>query len=348
MTAKTALVAGGTGIIGRRIVEHLIGAGGWNVIGLARRPRNTPKMRWIAVDLHDPADCKHKLGTLNDVTHIFYAARYDHLDGAIDSVEINATMFSNLIVLLDSIAKLRHVHAVHGSKYYGQHLGPLPLPLTEESPRAKSRNFYYEQEDFLRTQSRGKAWSYTTSRPNVLCDAAIDYPRSIGLVIAVYAMIQRELGLALSFPGTTGGFQKKIPFTDTRMLARCIDWMVREPRCANQAFNVVNGDCRCWADLWPRFASNFGIPAGGPSDFILAEYLSDKGTVWDRIVERQNLCAARLETIAMWQYGDRMFRQPWDFDSSIAKTRAYGFDEALDSSDMFAQHFAEYQATKMP
>ncbi len=344
MTAKTALVAGGTGIIGRRIVEHLLGVGDWNVIGLARRPRSTPHMRWIAVDLNDLADCKRKLGALHEVTHIFYAARHDHLDGAIDSVEINAAMFSNLITVLEPITKLQHVHAVHGSKYYGQHLGPLPLPLTEESPRAKSRNFYYEQEDFLRAQSRGKAWSYTTSRPNVLCDAAIDYPRSIGLVIAVYAMIQRELGLVLDFSGTAGGLQAKLPFTDTRMLARCIVWMTQEPRCAYQAFNVVNGDCRCWAELWPRFASNFGIQAGGPSDFMLAEYLADKGAVWDRIVERQGLLVAKLDTIALWQYGDRMFRQQWDFDSSMAKTRAYGFGETLDSGDMFVRHFAEYQA----
>ena len=33
---------------------------------------------------------------------------------------------------------------------YGNELGPVPIPLTEEAPRAKNRNFYFEQEDFLR------------------------------------------------------------------------------------------------------------------------------------------------------------------------------------------------------
>ena len=65
VNAKTALIAGASGLIGRRIAEHLLAAGGWNVIGLARHPRDAQNnMRWIAVDLNDPADCKLKLGAL--------------------------------------------------------------------------------------------------------------------------------------------------------------------------------------------------------------------------------------------------------------------------------------------
>jgi len=97
VVAKTALVAGASGLIGRRIVEHLLAAGGWNVIGLARSQRNSPGMRWIAVDLNDSADCVRKLGTLTEVTHIFYAARYDHPEGVPESVEINAAMLENVV-----------------------------------------------------------------------------------------------------------------------------------------------------------------------------------------------------------------------------------------------------------
>lgn len=343
MTARTALVAGASGLVGRRIVAQLVAAGGWNVIALARRPPRTGDVRWIAVDLNDAADCRHRLGGLREVTHVFYAARYDHPEGVPESVEINAAMLENLVTALEPAANLQHVHAVHGSKYYGHQLGPVPVPLTEETPRAANRNFYFEQEDFLRAQSRGKAWTFTTSRPHSFCDPAIDQPRSLGLVIAAYAMVQRELGRALDFPGTETGFRVRTQFTDLGLLARCVLWMAQEPRCANQAFNVVNGDSPCWAGLWPRFAARFGMQAGAPRNVKLADYMADKGAVWDSVVRRHGLRPTRLDTLALWAYGDYAFRPEWDIQSSMAKARALGFRETVDSGAMFERLFAHYR-----
>ena len=36
MTKKIAVIAGASGLIGRRIADQLLTDGGWNVIGLAR------------------------------------------------------------------------------------------------------------------------------------------------------------------------------------------------------------------------------------------------------------------------------------------------------------------------
>ena len=116
MTTKTAVIAGASGLIGRRIAEQLLAQGGWNVVGLARRPPASREMRWIRVDLNNADDCRGKLASLTNATHIFYAARYDHPEGMPESVEINAAMLKNLVSVLESIAKLQHVHAVHGSK----------------------------------------------------------------------------------------------------------------------------------------------------------------------------------------------------------------------------------------
>ena len=300
------------------------------MIGLSRRPRDVQNARWIAVDLNDPADCQRKLGALHDVTHIFYAARHDHPEGEIESVEINAAMFRNVLTVLEPIAKLQHVHAVHGAKYYGHHVSKLPLPVTEDTPRWNNRNFYFEQEDFLRAQNRGKAWTYSTSRPHSFCDPAIDYARSAGLVIAVYAAVQRELGLALDFPGTATGFQVHTQFTDTRLLARCIAWMAEEPRCATQAFNVVNGDKPRWADLWPGFATYFGMQAGGPCNFKRSITWptravwerSSKNTACVRRSSRPSPCG-RTAITCSGRSGTSSRR--W------TKARALGFSEALDS-----------------
>ncbi|MEO7729203.1 MAG: SDR family oxidoreductase [Burkholderiales bacterium] len=347
MPAKTALIAGASGLIGRRIAEHLIATGGWDVIGLARSARTSAGMRWIAVDLNDPADCARKLGELNEVTHVFYAARYDHPEGVPESVEINTAMLVNLVRAVESVAQLEHVHAVHGSKYYGTQLGPVPVPLTEDSARANNRNFYFEQEDFLRAQSRGKRWSYSTSRPHSFCDPAVDYARSASLVIAVYAAVQRELGLALDFPGTPASFEVRTEFTDTALLARCIAWMAQEPRCANQSFHVINGDYPRWADLWPGIAQIFGMPAGAPGNVKLAAYMADKGGVWDGIVKKHGLKPTKLAAIALWPYGDYLLRPEWEIHSSMNKARAAGFSEALDSGEMFAGHFAHYRTEKI-
>ena len=347
MAAKTALVAGASGLIGRRLVEHLLTADGWNVIGLARSPRESAGMRWIAVDLSDTADCTRKLGALADVTHVFYAARYDHPEGVPESVEINTAMLVNLVAAVEPAGKLDHVHAVHGSKYYGHQLGPVPVPMTEDTPRAKNRNFYFEQEDFLRVRSRGKRWTYSTSRPHSFCDPAIDYARSAGLLIAVYAAVQRELGLPLDFPGTAAGFHVHTQFTDTALLARCVAWMANEPRCANEGFNVVNGDNPRWSDLWPRFAAEFGMRAGEPINVKMADYMADKSAAWAGAIKKHGLHPTQLETIALWPYGDYLFRPEWDIRSSMDKARALGFGEALDSGAMFSQHFGQYRAAKV-
>jgi nucleoside-diphosphate-sugar epimerase len=347
MALNTALIAGASGLIGRRIAEHLLATGNWDVIGVARRPPHTPGIRWIGVDLADLEDTRRKLAGLEGVTHVFHAARFDHPEGSPESVEINAAMLANLVTVLEQAAPLTHVHAVHGSKYYGHQLGPVPTPMHEESPRARGQNFYFQQEDFLRSRSRHGKWTYSTSRPHAFCDPAIDHPRSIGLVIAVYAAIQRELGLPLDFPGSDAAFHARTQFTDLALLARAAAWMATEPRCANQAFNVVNGDHPRWSELWPRFASWFDLPPGVPHKPGLAQSMLDKGPVWDRIVAKHGLRETSLDSLVLWPYGDYQLRPEWDAVSSMAKARSFGFHDSIDSLEMFVRQFENYRAWRI-
>lgn len=344
---KTAVVAGASGFIGRRIAEQLI-EDGWQVIGLARTPpADTPGLRWIAVDLADLANCRRALCELDGVTHVFHAARYDHpVEGQAEAVDTNGAMLENLVNVLESDA-LEHVHAVHGTKYYGHQLGPVPVPLTEDMPRAKNMNYYFVQEDFLRSRATRSKWTYSTSRPHAFLDDAIDHARSIGLVIAVYAEIQRELGLPFDYPGSPAGYDTLTQFTDLRLLARAICWMATEPRAANQSFNVVNGDTPRWSALWPRFAAWFGLEPGAPRKIILEQYMADKGPVWDRIVAKHGLRRTRLDTLVVWPYGNYQLRPEWDVVSSMAKARSLGFEERLDSGDTLIRQFEHYRDQKI-
>jgi nucleoside-diphosphate-sugar epimerase len=341
---KTAVVAGASGFIGRRIAERLIDSG-WIVYGLARTPpERAEHIRWIAIDLANAADCRSRLGGLDGVTHILYAARYDHpVEGQPEDVATNASMLENLVNAVESDA-LEHVHAVHGTKYYGHQLGAVPVPLTEDdTPRAKGTNYYFAQEDFLRARAATSNWSYSTSRPHSFLDEALDHSRSLGLVISVYAAIQRELGLAFDFPGSPAGYDSQTQFTDLRLLANAIHWIAGEPRAANQSFNVVNGDTPRWSALWPRFASWLGVDQGKPRKMSLAQYMADKGPVWDRIVAKHGLRETRLDSLVLWSYGDYQFRPEWDVVSSMAKARLLGFEERVDSGDTIVKQFEHYR-----
>lgn len=75
---KTALVVGAGGVIGRNLIEHLITLPEWDIIGVSRRGgENTKRIRYISADLLDTLDVRQKLGSLSEVTHIFYAAYQD-------------------------------------------------------------------------------------------------------------------------------------------------------------------------------------------------------------------------------------------------------------------------------
>lgn len=343
-----ALVAGATGIVGRRIAERLH-AKGWDVTGLSRRlPSRELPYRMVTVDLTDRADCGSKLAPLSDVTHVFYAARYDHPEGVPESVETNAAMLENLVAAVEPTARgLRHVNLVHGTKYYGHMRGPLELPLTEETPRAPGPNFYFVQEDFVRERSRGKRWAYSTVRPHTFCDAEAGEPRNAALLIALHATLSRELAIPFVFPGTEAAFQSRTQFTLVPMLARAAEWMGTEPFCANQSYNITNGDCPRWSELWPRFAAYFGVAPGGPANLKLADTVAAREKIWHDLVERFDLERVALADRVLWRYADYLFAPEWDIISSVSKARRDGFGESIDSAGMFIDLFDRFRLDKI-
>ena len=349
MAERHALVAGATGLVGRRVAARLFERG-WRVTGLCRRPpAQAVPYPVIAVDLTDPADCRAKLAAAVSATHVFYAARYDHPEGERESVDVNAAMLENLIDAVEPVAGgLRHVNIVHGTKYYGHMLGPLPgLPLTEAMPRAGVPNFYFAHEDFIRARSRGKAWTYSTSRPHTFCDSSTAEPRNAALLIAVHASLARELGSPLIYPGSEQSFHARTQFTHVPMLARAIEWMATTPACANQSYNIVNGDAPRWSELWPKLAGWFGVRTGGPTPVRLANHVAEQDPVWQALVRRHGLEPGALASRVLWPYADYLFAPEWDIISSASKARADGFGETVDSARMFLDLFEGFRREKI-
>jgi nucleoside-diphosphate-sugar epimerase len=148
-----AVVVGALGVIGRYIVEKLVEAPDWRVVGLSRRKTtDRPRYRHIAVDLLDPEDTKRKLAELTDVTHVFYAAFQATSGSAANFASKtgpNREILVNAVTAIDRAAPhLKRVVLVTGTKYYGVHLGPLKTPMRETDPRHMPPNYYFDQIDW--------------------------------------------------------------------------------------------------------------------------------------------------------------------------------------------------------
>jgi hypothetical protein len=71
---RQVLVAGGFGVAGRGILNAVARTADFKAVALSRCAEAPGTARHIAVDLTDRADAEAKLGGLNGITHIFFAA----------------------------------------------------------------------------------------------------------------------------------------------------------------------------------------------------------------------------------------------------------------------------------
>jgi nucleoside-diphosphate-sugar epimerase len=340
-----ALVAGASGVVGRRLAEYLATRPDWSVIGASRRkPEGDIAFDTVSVDLTNANDCREKFAALSGITHILYAGRYTHTE-APEPIDINTAMLVNLIdAVVPRNSGLKHVHMVQGSKWYGSTLGPYKTPARESDPRVPGNvTFYYAQQDALEARQSAAGWTWSSSRPHAICDRSIGIARSLAMVIAVYAAILKEEGLPLSFPGTRANFSALYQCTDALLLAKAIAWMSTEPRCGNQAFNIINGDYIRWKNLWPVFAEYFGMQPGPVDTMRLADVMPGKKAVWERIVRKHNLAPTPYEQTVLWSYGDFVFEPGYDIMSDTTKARQFGFHEAVDTQQMFIDLFDYYR-----
>lgn len=348
MALRTAIVAGATGVAGRNLLAHLIAQRGWDVIAVSRRlPDVAGDYRHIPTDLLDPQDCAAKLGAPFGVTHVFFAAYVEGRDPA-SSVAPNVAMLANLLDVIEPASPaLAHIHLMEGTKWYGSHLGPFKTPAREDDARRPGPNFYYDQQDLLVTRQRGKRWTWSAARPHAICGFATGNPMNLVMVLAVYATLARELGLPFHHPGTAANYHALYQVTDSALLARASVWMASDPACANEAFNITNGDLFRWEAMWPRIARYFGLTPVGSHPLNLNEAMADKGPAWAHIVAKYGLREIPYERIVSWRYGDFAFGSGYDIISSTIKAKLHGFHDVVDSEAMFFRLFGELRGNRI-
>lgn len=347
MITKKALVVGASGGIGQNLIQYLLEQKDWEIAGLSRsQPRLENEAQFIAVDLLNRDDVVTKLEELTDITHIFYTAFYGGPTFS-GPVAENLAMLTNVVEVIEPVApQLERIVLIQGGKVYGRQLGPFKTPAKESDPRHMPPNFYFDQEDFLTARSVGKNWSWTALRAEAFCSEIVGIP-NLPLLIAVYAVISKELGLPLRFPGTQAAYNALVQVTDANLLAEAMTWAAISSEAADEAFNLTNGDAFRWATLWPQFAKFFDMDYALPQAIPLAEFMADKQPLWEKIAQKYGLQAYSLQDLAIWPLGDFLFNCDWDVLLSAIKVQQAGFHSVVDSEEMFKSLFQAFRDRKI-
>lgn len=353
MTRKV-LIAGASGVVGAAAVEEFL-AQGWDVVALSRRKPEIAASRpfqHLAVDLQDASASAAALSQLTDVSHVVYAALFEK-PGLVagwsdrDQMDTNLAMLRNFVEpLLAGSKGLKHVSLLQGTKAYGIHLHPMPIPARENAARDQHDNFYWLQEDYLRSMAQKVGFEFSILRPQLIIGSAYGVAMNLAPIIGAYAAICRELGEPFGFPG---GISYVWEAVDARLLARVFAWAAVTPAAAGQHFNVTNGDVFEWRNLWPAMARTLGVEIGPDKPRSMATWLPEQADVWDAVVRRHKLRPVKMSQLLgeSHHYADFCFAYgattppPPAFVSAI-KLRQAGFTEVCDTEEMFCHWLGNF------
>ena len=293
MSVGKVLIAGASGVVGQAAVEAFVAAN-WDVIAVSRRApdaASSPRRQHLKLDLLDAEACKNAALGMSGITHVVYAALYEK-PGLVagwrddDQMATNLAMLRNLLGPLYAKASLAHISLLQGTKAYGAHLKPFPVPARESWPRHPHANFYWLQEDFVRGELASRGTGFTIFRPQVVFGDAIGAAMNVMPVLTAYAAICRHEGKPFAYPG---GPDYLLEAADARLIARALVWAAGALAARNEIFNITNGDVFSWRNVWPAIASALGMQQGADVPLKLAEWLPAKVDVWDAVVQRFGL-----------------------------------------------------------
>ena len=362
MGNRIVLVAGATGVVGHAAVEEFAARGDWDVVAVSRRTPDLSglpsgaQVRHLPLDLTDPQACRDAVAAVPGVTHLAFAALYEK-PGLVrgwrehDQMETNLAMLRNLLEPLAAQGTLQHVSILQGTKAYGVHLHPVPVPAQERWPRDAHENFYWLQEDFTREMSARHGFAFTLFRPQLVFGGEVAVAMNLTPIIGVYAAVCRELGEPFAYPG---GPSNILEATDSRLVAGALRWACDAPGARGETFNITNGDVFAWRNVWPALADALGVAPGADTPRQIAKWLPAHADVWRRVAQRHGLAVPELSALlgeshhyADFCFGYHAREAPPPVLVSTIKLRQAGFGECVDTEQMFRDWFVRLRARKV-
>src|ERR1700694_5648663 len=100
-----------------------------------------------------------------------------------------------------------------------------------------------------------------------------------------------------------------------------------------------------WTELRPQTLCGFApgtamsiVPrAADPQPLNLTCFMADKAPLWDAMVRKHALKPYRFDEVVAWPFGDYVFNCNWDVMSNVTKSRLHGFQDVVDSEEMFVR-----------
>lgn len=232
---------------------------------------------------------------------------------------------------------------------YGVHVHPIRPGAREDRDEDRTiPNFYWAQEDYLKSQQRGQSWGWTVLRPSLVIGMAVGGAMNAIAAIGVYAAILKSRGEPLHFPGSESAM---VTATDTGIIARCCEWALHSPKAANQCFNLGNGEFFSIKEEWPIIAQTLGMTVGEDRSISFARELPSMAAEWDGIRQKHNLLAPELETFLgqSTQFADFLFARTSKAPSSMSCIKVWqaGFLDMIYTDEMFKKWFQRYQIEKL-
>jgi nucleoside-diphosphate-sugar epimerase len=342
---KKVLVTGASGLLGVAAIEKFLSAG-WEVVGVSRRKPELPSGRdvqFLSVDLRDEKKARAAFEPLTDITHIAYTALHEKPElvagwSSKEQIETNNAMLRNVVApIARTASNFQHVSILQGTKIYGVHLHPIPIPARERDARRDHQNFFFDQEAYVREMGAQHGFNYTALRPQLVTGPT---PGALNVVpaIGVYAAIRREKGQPFGFPGGPSFVWEA---ADADLVAEVMVWAAQSPQAANEAFNITNGDVFEWRNVWPAMGETLGVETGPDTPMSVAAYLDENANVWNKIVARYDLRSQNMRELVGQgdQHADFAFAYgapegPRAFVSTV-KLRQAGFTKTIDTEDAF-------------
>src|SRR5258705_1445089 len=295
---KKVLVTGASGVVGVATIEKFLSAG-WEVVGVSRREPALPSGRdveFLSVDLRNEEAAVAAFEPLTDITHIAYTALHEKPElvagwSSKEQIETNNGMLRNVVEpIVRTASNFQHISILQGTKVYGVHLHPIPIPARERDARKDHPNFFFDQEAYVGEMGAKQGFNYTALRPQLVTGPT---PGALNVMpaIGVYAAIRREKGEPFGFPGGPSFVWEA---ADAELVADVMVWAAQSPQAANEAFNITNGDVFEWRNVWPAIAETLGVETGPDRPTSVAAYLEENGDVWDRVVANYDLSSRNL------------------------------------------------------